>query len=595
MGFLRAEPRRARTPTVAAAAVILAAGCASQTDAPAPAAGPGPATGPSVPAPHRPEPPPPQGAPTAQQDAQTAATPPMVAGDVGVTAESAALRREHSLAIEAMEVCCPGPMPGYFPQDRERYGHFDDNPLKLAREQPVSTFSIDVDTGAYANVRRFLDAGSLPPEDAVRVEELINYFTYDYPEPPAGQPFSVDTAVARAPWNPEKLLLRVGIRGYEVPVERRAPANLVFLVDVSGSMQPEDKLPLLKRSLRLLVRQMRATDRVSLVVYAGAAGAVLSPTPGDRQGEILAALDRLEAGGSTNGGDGIRLAYDFARQARIPGGINRVLLATDGDFNVGTVDFEALLDLVERERAGGVSLTTLGFGTGNYNDHLLERLADAGNGNYAYVDKLSEGRKVLVEQLSGTLQTIARDVKIQVEFNPARVAEYRLIGYENRQLRREDFNNDRVDAGEIGAGHTVTALYELTPVGSPAALIEPLRYADRPEPAARGDGELAHVRLRYQPPEGGASRLIEQPVRATEVRGIDQAPADLRFAAAVAAFGQRLRGGEYLADYDWNSIAKLAAGARGEDADGYRSEFLSLVRLADSLSAESAPHVGAND
>ncbi|MEQ1801469.1 MAG: VWA domain-containing protein [Gammaproteobacteria bacterium] len=495
------------------------------------------------------------------------------------------------------EPCCYG---AGTPEERERYAHQDENPVKLASEQPVSTFSVDVDTGSYANVRRFLNDGALPPEDAVRVEELINYFGYDYPVPAFRErPFSVTTTLAPAPWNRDRVLLQVGLKGYEVPAESRAPANLVFLIDVSGSMQDPDKLPLLKNAFRLLARQMKAADRVAMVVYAGAAGAVLEPTPGNEQAKIAAALDQLQAGGSTNGAGGIRLAYDLARQAYIRGGINRIVLATDGDFNVGTTDFDALVNLVEREREGGVSLTTLGFGTGNYNDELLERLADAGNGNHSYIDTLGEGRKVLVEQLSGTLQTIAKDVKIQVEFNPAAVAEYRLIGYENRLLRREDFNNDRVDAGDIGAGHTVTALYELTLTDSPARRVDPLRYGPAGGTPARPDSpvaELAHVRLRYKAPDGNTSRLIEQPVRRADLRPLADLPAtrsrDLRFAAAVAAFGQKLRGGEHLEGFDYGDIAQLAAGARGDDPSGYRSEFVSLVKLADSLAVAAAGPVG---
>ena len=365
-------------------------------------------------------------------------------------------------------------------------------------------------------------------------------------------------------------------------------------------MQDPDKLPLLKNAFRLLTGQLKPADRVALVVYAGAAGAVLEPTPGNEQARIRAALDRLEAGGSTNGAGGIRLAYDLARQAYIKGGINRIVLATDGDFNVGTTDFDALVDLVERERDGGVSLTTLGFGTGNYNDELLERLADAGNGNHAYIDTLREGRKVLVEQLSGTLQTIAKDVKIQVEFNPAAVAEYRLIGYENRLLRREDFNNDRIDAGDIGAGHTVTALYELTLTGSPARLVDPLRYG----PAAAVPARRT-ARPRSWPTSAcatrrrmaAASRLIEQPVRRADLRPLAELPAgqsrDLRFAAAVAAFGQKLRGGELPGRASTTTPSReLAAGARGDDPGGYRSEFVSLVKLADSLAVAATGHTG---
>ena len=463
---------------------------------------------------------------------------------------AAKLRRERVAGVAS-----PGYVPDAWrhavePLDRENYAHLDPNPVRLVNEDPVSTFSIDVDTGAYTNVRRMLNEGRLPPADAVRVEELINYFDYAYPVPASTQrPFSVNTELAAAPWNADRLLLQIGIKGYEVPAADRPPANLVFLIDVSGSMNDPRKLPLLKQSMKLLARQLKPEDRVSMVVYAGAAGVVLQPTPGNRQAEILAALDRLQAGGSTNGAGGIRAAYQLARQAFVPEGINRILLATDGDFNVGTVDFESLVDLVEREREGGVSLTTLGFGTGNYNDHLVEQLADAGNGNYAYIDNLNEGRKVLVDQVGSTLQTIAKDVKIQVEFNPAVVAEYRLIGYENRMLRREDFNNDQIDAGEIGAGHTVTALYELTLTDSPARLVDPLRYGAS-EPAVRGRAsEAAFVRLRYKAPDGDVSQLIERPVRVSEVAGT---PSDeLRFAASVAAFGERLRGGDYLGDYQY--------------------------------------------
>ncbi len=480
------------------------------------------------------------------------------------------------------------------PIDRENYAHVEDNPVKLAAQHPVSTFSIDVDTGAYSNVRRFLNAGSLPPADAVRIEELINYFSYDYPVPEnTARPFSITTEVATTPWNADKLLMQIGIKGYEVLADNRPAANLVFLIDVSGSMNSPDKLPLLKNALKMLTRQLRTEDRVSMVVYAGSSGVVLEPTSGDRQVEILRALDRLSAGGSTNGASGIRLAYQMAEQGFIENGINRVLLATDGDFNVGTVNFEALIDLVERKRKTGISLTTLGFGTGNYNDRLMEQLADSGNGNYAYIDSLIESRKVLVDELGSTLQTIAKDVKIQVEFNPDVVAEYRLIGYENRMLRREDFNNDKIDAGEIGAGHTVTALYELTLTGSSARLIDPLRYAaSKPEAVAVkniSDGEIAFVRLRYKAPDGDVSKLIEQPVVRSDVHDIRDASGELQFAASVAAFGQLLKGGDYLGTYDFAEVTELATGARGADVHGYRSGFLGLVRLADSLAAADQP------
>jgi Ca-activated chloride channel homolog len=478
--------------------------------------------------------------------------------------------------------CCP--VPYSQPTNTERYEHLDDNAVKLAAEHPVSTFSIDVDTGAYANVRRFLTAGELPPQDAVRVEEMINYFDYRYTAPNNREtPFSVSTETAAAPWNKEALLLRIGIKGLEVAADERPAANLVFLIDVSGSMQSPDKLPLLKSAFGLLTDQLTARDRVSIVVYAGSSGVVLEPTPGDQKRKILDAIGRLEAGGSTNGAEGITQAYDLARAALVKGGINRVVLATDGDFNVGVVNFEALIDIAERERASGVALTTLGFGTGNYNDQLIEQLANAGNGNYSYIDTLSEARKVLVSELSSTLVTIAKDVKIQVEFNPAQVLEYRLIGYESRMLAREDFSNDKVDAGEIGAGHRVTALYEVIPVGAKGR-VDDLRYG-KPKAVSGAKGELAHVRLRYKAPEGDSSQLLEFPVRKSDVAALEQSSDDFRFAVSVAAFGQLLRGGKYVGSFDFDDVHELAAHSLAADRDGYRREFLSLVKTASSLAA----------
>ncbi|HEX5693985.1 MAG TPA: VWA domain-containing protein, partial [Arenimonas sp.] len=398
-------------------------------------------------------------------------------------------------------------------RNTENYRAFEDNGIVRAAEQPVSTFSIDVDTGSYSNVRRMLAQGQLPPQDAVRVEEMINYFDYGYPAPAdREQPFRVSTELAPAPWDDKRVLLQVGLKGYEVARSEIPAANLVFLIDTSGSMTSPDKLPLLKESFRQMVPRLRARDRVSIVVYAGSAGLVLPPTPGDRHGEILAALAQLEAGGSTNGGEGIDLAYAMARQGFVEGGVNRVILATDGDFNVGIFDPRALETKVEAGRKAGVALTTLGFGQGNYNDALAEKLADVGDGNHAYIDNLMEGRKVLVEEMGSTLLTIASDVKIQVEFNPAQVAEYRLVGYENRQLAREDFNNDQVDAGEIGAGHDVTALYELCLVGMGCESSDALRYA-APTPQAAGTGEIAFLKLRYKRPGEDRSVLVEQPIR----------------------------------------------------------------------------------
>jgi len=470
------------------------------------------------------------------------------------------------------------------PVNRENYAHFSDNPLQSAAAATFSTFSIDVDTGAYSNMRRLLNAGNRPVKDAIRTEELINYFSYDYPRPNSrATPFSITTEVGPSPWNPATQLLHIGIQGYDVPRSQLPAANLVFLVDVSGSMQSPDKLELLKSALRLLVRELQADDRVSIVVYAGASGVVLEPTPGDQTATITAALDGLTAGGSTNGGAGIRLAYALAQQAFIKGGINRVILATDGDFNVGTVDFEMLQQLVEDRRAHDIGLTTLGFGSGNYNDHLMEQLADAGNGNYAYIDTLSEARKALVDEMSSTLLTIARDVKIQVEFNPATVAEYRLIGYENRALAREDFSNDKVDAGEIGAGHSVTAIYEIALAGSAGRRLDGGRY----QPQARtstNTGELALVKLRYKQPDSDVSTLIERPVRTADiVRDPGQSSEYYRFAAAVAGLGQILRGGKYTVDFSYPEVLALARGARGDDPFGYRSEFLQLANLASSL------------
>ena len=474
--------------------------------------------------------------------------------------------------------------PADYRRDRDQYQPFDSHSIRRAAEHPVSTFSIDVDTASYANVRRMLQGGRLPPRDAVRVEEMINYFRYDYPVPEAGEePFSVSVEQAVTPWNERSRLLQIGIRGFQPPPEEVPPANLVFLIDVSGSMAPPDRLPLVINGLKLLTAQLGPEDRVAVVVYAGQTGIVLESTPGSETARINAALDRLRAAGATNGGDGIRQAYALARQGYIEGGINRVILATDGDFNVGTASFEALLDLVREQRASGVSLTTLGVGRGNYNDRLMDQLAAVGNGNSAYIDTLAEARKVLVEERHATLMTIASDVKIQVEFNPAVVAEYRLIGYENRLLQREDFNNDQVDAGDIGANHTVTALYEVTLVGSGGERVDPLRYGGS-EPItvpARAD-ELAFVRLRYKAPEAEDSRLIETPVRVDRLE--TDASDDLAFAAAVAAFGQHLRGGEYLERFALSDIHTLASRSRGPDADGYRGEFLQLIRLAESLS-----------
>ncbi len=478
--------------------------------------------------------------------------------------------------------------------NRENYNHFDDNQIKLVTEAPVSTFSIDVDTGSYSNVRRIINAGNLPREDAVRVEELINYFAYDYPLPEnESVPFSVTTEMGMTPWNKETRLLHIGIKGYDIAKVDLPASNLVFLVDVSGSMNSPAKLGLLKSALKLLSKQMRDEDRISIVVYAGASGTVLEPVSGNQTAKITNALNALSAGGSTNGAAGIRSAYQLAEQEFIKGGINRVILATDGDFNVGTINFEALKDLVEEKRKTGISLTTLGFGSGNYNDHLMEQLADAGNGNYSYIDTLNEAQKVLVDEMSSTLNTIAKDVKIQLEFNPAVVSEYRLIGYENRTLNREDFNNDKIDAGEIGAGHTVTALYEVTLTNNKYKSIDTLRYSKKKDieskhTAAAHSNELAYLRLRYKEPTANKSKLLEQLINTSDIEKRLVNNSDrYRFSASVAGFGQLLRGGKHTENFNYDDVLNLARTARGKDKFGYRGEFISLVNLTGSLSSSS--------
>ena len=504
----------------------------------------------------------------------------------------AARRTPAPPAPAALHMVAPAGMPAFAPPpaNTEHYAGLDDNPVHRVSDQPVSTFSVDVDTGSYSNVRRMLLDGVRPPADAVRAEEFINYFDYGHSAPSGTDvPFGITTELAPAPWNAERRLLMIGIKGYDIPRADLPPSNLVLLIDTSGSMNSPDKLPLLKRAMGMLVRQLRPQDTVSIVVYAGSAGLVLPPTPGNRQGEILAALSQLEAGGSTNGGDGIRLAYDMARQGFIEGGTNRVLLATDGDFNVGTVDQGALETLVADQRASGIALTTLGFGQGNYNDALAERLADLGNGNHAYIDSALEARRVLVEAMGSTLATIASDVKVQVEFNPAVVAEYRLVGYENRVLRNEDFANDKVDAGDIGAGHSVTALYELTLAGSPAVRLPGLRYGDTNPTTASDSREVAHVRLRYKQPGTDTSRLVETPVLRDQLRA--QPGESMRFAAAVAGFADLLRGGARTDGWGWDGVLATARSAQGGPGQGMRAEFVELVELARPL-VEPRPVAG---
>ncbi len=465
------------------------------------------------------------------------------------------------------------------PHTREQYAPIEENERKQVSKDPVSTFSIDVDTAAYANVRRFINNGQLPPNDAVRIEEMINYFDYQYPTPEAGKhPFNIVSEIAPTPWSTNSYLLHVGVKGYQPVTESQPARNLVFLLDVSGSMNAPNKLELLKKSLRLLVNQMSARDRVAIVVYAGASGVVLESTPGNHRSTIINALDNLHAGGSTNGGAGIELAYAIAQQHQIENGVNRVILATDGDFNVGLSNTGDLTNLIKEKKRSGIGLTVLGFGMGNYNDYMLEAISNSGDGNAAYIDTLQEAQKVLVNDINATLHTIAKDTKIQVEFNPDIVASYRLIGYENRILNREDFTNDRVDAGDVGAGHTVTALYEIT-------LNQPTRYQHQhQEMSLPYNNELGYLKLRYKRPDQDSSIEMVHVINQSAVKRDIAATSDnFRFSAAVAGFGQLLRRSPNIGDYSFDEVLNLARGSRGEDKFGYRSEFINLVGLAQSL------------
>ena len=468
----------------------------------------------------------------------------------------------------------------------EAYDHIQENGLHYSKDEPLSTFSIDVDTASYANVRRFLaQQHRLPPKDAVRIEELLNYFRYDYAPPRGKHPFAVHIESATAPWNESRRLVRIGIKATEIDPGERPPTNLVFLLDVSGSMNQPNKLPLLKRGMKMLVEQLDKRDRVAIVVYAGASGLVLPSTRAIDKPQILAALERLEAGGSTNGGAGIELAYDIAARQFVRGGVNRVVLATDGDFNVGTTNRGGLVRLIEQKRKSGVFLSVLGFGMGNYKDAALEELARHGNGNFAYIDSPLEARKVLVEEMGGTLVTVAKDVKIQVEFNPEKVQAYRLIGYENRMLEARDFNDDKKDAGDIGAGHTVTALYEIVPPGAPIELpgVDPLKYQPTTPPSATsGSDELLTVKLRYKQPTGERSTKLEIPFEDTD-RTLSNASKDLRFAAAVAGFGMLLRDSEHAGTLTYADVQTLARSGMGPDVGAYRAEFLRLIEVARTL------------
>ena len=473
--------------------------------------------------------------------------------------------------------------------DTERYQKQPENPVKAVAQEPVSTFSIDVDTGSYANVRRFLNNGRLPPKDAVRIEEIVNYFPYSYPLPQDGRPFAVHTQTVDSPWQPEAKLVKIGIQAQDTAKKNLPPANLVFLVDVSGSMNSPDKLPLVKKTLRLLTQQLRPQDKVTIITYASGEKLVLPPTSGKNKDTILRAVNSLEAGGSTSGERALRMAYEEAQKAFVKNGINRILLATDGDFNVGVADTETLKSMVAEKRKSGISLSTLGFGTDNYNEEMMEQIADAGDGNYSYIDSEKEAKKVLQHQLTSTLATVAQDVKIQVEFNPATVKEYRLVGYTNRTLRNEDFNNDKVDAGDIGSGHSVTALYEIIPQGKTGWLADS-RY--QKAPAADGSkNEYAYVKVRYKLPGQSASKLIEQPVPARSIP-LAQADADTRLALAAASYAQQLRGGEYNGKLDWSAIEKMAAATRARDPFGLIAEFQELVGIAKSLSSKQPEKQG---
>jgi Ca-activated chloride channel homolog len=493
--------------------------------------------------------------------------------------------------ISTQQACCDmaynSPAPVF---NTENYSAVEENGYKNVMDQPLSTFSIDVDRASYSNVRRFINQGQLPPADAVRIEELINYFGYDYPKPTGKHPFSVYTEVAACPWNRSHQLLHVGLKGKEMEKESLPSSNLVFLIDVSGSMQDYNKLPLLKSAFTMLVNELRPSDRVAIVVYAGAAGLVLESTPGNEKERIRGAIDALEAGGSTAGGEGLKLAYKTAEKYFIKGGNNRIMLATDGDFNVGVSSNADMERLVEGERDKGIYMTVLGFGMGNYKDDRMEIIADKGNGNYAYIDNIQEAQKTLVSEFSGTLFTLAKDVKFQIEFNPARVKAYRLIGYENRILNAEDFNNDKKDAGEMGAGHTVTALYEIIPAGSDERVgkVDPLKYQEKNAGVSVNlQAEMLTVKLRYKKPDENNSILFELPV-AGEMKDFETTSNNFRFSASVAGFGMILRDSEYKGDLTMDKIQSWARASKGEDSEGYRSEFINLVKTAGELKKASA-------
>ncbi len=538
-----------------------------------------------------------QNASSAQSYESKAPLPPPTPGRPSASSDSLRRMPESARTGGAIMSPYPYPQPPYYPRppvippNTDRFSDKEPTSVLSAAEHPVSTFSVDVDTASYAFVRRSLTGGRMPPRESVRVEEMVNYFPYAYSSPEnRAQPFRVTTTVMPSPWAAENQLLHIGIRGYDIARSERPRANLVLLIDTSGSMQPSDRLPLLQQGFRLFVQQLRDDDRVAIVTYAGQAQTALDPTLGRDKQKILDAIDNLRASGSTAGGEGLQRAYALAERHFDKEAVNRVVLGTDGDFNVGITNPKDLERFIAAKRKTGIYLSILGVGVGNLNDALMQRLAQAGNGNAAYIDSLLEARKAMSEELSSTLFPIADDVKIQVEFNPMQVAEYRLIGYETRMLKREDFNDDKVDAGDIGAGHTVTAIYEITPVGAKQRRLDALRYQQErersaPPTTARAD-EMAFVKLRYKLPGETNSRLIEQPVRGTDALAkVEAAPAEQRFATAVAAFGQRLRGENAVDSFSYGKIAELANGARGADPEGYRAEFVRLVRMAETLGA----------
>lgn len=475
----------------------------------------------------------------------------------------------------------------------EEYGQFAENTFRSSIHDPLSTFSIDVDTASYSNIRRFIEQGCMPLKDAVRIEEMINYFTYDYPEPSGKDPFSITTEISEAPWNKKHQLVHIGLQGERKKMEELPANNLVFLIDVSGSMRTPNKLPLLKKSFKRLVDQLRENDRVSMVVYAGAAGLVLPPTSGSEKSKILDSLNQLDAGGSTAGGAGIKLAYETAKKNFIKNGNNRVILASDGDFNVGVSNTGNLIELVEKEKNSGIYLTILGFGRGNLKDHRMEQIADKGNGQYHYIDQMLEAKKVFGHELCSSLYTIAKDVKIQVEFNPAYVKAYRLIGYENRRLKKEDFNDDEKDAGDIGAGHSVTALYEIIPAGSDEDIreVDQLKYQNTESSSiANENGELLTVKFRYKRPEEQRSQLITMPLAATE-KSLMNASNAFKFSAAVAEFGMLLKDSEFKGDASYDQVLQLANASRGDDSYGYRKQFVNLVKKSKELDKSNLAHI----